>query len=452
MILYNSSSQLFRIQTFVLRSLVAILLVSYFAGATIAQQVDVWIGTSGNDGIFHFELNTENGKLTKPRNVSKIANSGFLALHPTEKVLYSSGRQGDKRGIAAFSIGKSEVDPVASSSPASPELKAVQARLQELTSSYGSDHPAVIDAKQKIDLLKRLPKKKMKAASKQNMAKGLLGLKQLSFVETGDGGATCISVDKTGKVAMSAQYGGGSVSTYQLDADGSIKQLVGALEHGSGSGVHKKKRQDQSHPHWVGTSPDNKFLMVPDLGKDAVVVYKLDLETGKLEKHSEIPSPPGAGPRHMKFHGSGKYAYVLNEFTLSVSVFEYEAAGAKFKKLQEIPALTEELKDDDQLHSAAEIRIHPSGKFLYTSNRGHDSITVFAIDHESGKLTFVQREPIRGAWPRNFNIDPSGKWLLAAGQHTNTVTLFSIDSETGKLAYARKSVNVPAPICVLFGE
>ena len=153
----------------------------------------------------------------------------------------------------------------------------------------------------------------------------------------------------------------------------------------------------------------------------------------------------------MKFHGSGKYAYVLNELTLSVSVFEYDATDAKFKKLQEIESLPKDLKDE-KLHSAAEIRIHPTGKFVYTSNRGHDSITVFAVDQESGKLSFVQRESIRGAWPRNFNIDTSGKWLLAAGRHTNTLTLFSIDQETGKLAYARKSVNVPAPICVVFGK
>ena len=449
MILFKSSLRLLLSPATFLQAIVLASL-SLFAATACAQQLDVWIGTSGSNGIFHFKLNTETGELTEPRNVSKIAGAGFLALHPTEKVLYSTASQANKKGIAAFSIGKREAKAMSSSPPASPEVQAARARLKELSSTFGSDHPAIVDVKLKIDQLMRPPNKNAKETPSAKVPEGLLGLTQLNFVGSGDGGACFVGVDQTGKVAMSAQYGGGSVSTYTLKADGSIRQLVDAVEHGAGSGVDAK-RQAKSHPHWAGTSPDNKFLMVPDLGKDAIVVYKLDLETGKLEKHSEIPSPPGAGPRHMKFHDSGKYAYLLNELTLSVSVFEYEADGAKFKKIQEIESLPEELKDE-QLHSAAEIRIHPSGKFLYTSSRGHDSITVFAVDQDSGKLKFVQREAIRGAWPRNFNIDPSGKWLLAAGQRTNTVTLFSIDSETGKLAYARKSVNVPAPICVVFGR
>ena len=453
---FNLNSRSFQFSLPTLGWLAFVLLVSSLASAVSAQQVDVWIGTSGAEGIFHLKLNTENGKLSQPRNVSKIANAGFLALHPAKSVLYSTARKDGKNGVAAFAIGKSSDTVIATrpvASPASPELKAAQMRLADLASSFGPDHPAIIDVKQKLEELKKQPSKKPISTPKQpkqTVTKNSLGLTQLSFVESGDGGAAHVAVDKSGKVAMSAQYGGGSISTYTLNSDGSIKQLVGAVEHGAGSGV-KGRRQAQSHPHWVGTSPDNRFLMVPDLGKDAVVVYKLDSETGKAQKHSEIPSPPGAGPRHMKFHNSGKYAYVLNELTLSVSVFEYDATDAKFKKLQEIESLPKDLKDE-KLHSAAEIRIHPTGKFVYTSNRGHDSITVFAVDQKSGKLSFVQRESIRGAWPRNFNIDPSGKWLLAAGRHTNTLTLFSIDQETGKLAYARKSVNVPAPICVVFGK
>lgn len=440
----------------VLRMLAPMLLViflGFFAACASAQEVDVWVGTGGADGIFHLKLNTESGKLGQPNNVAKLAGSGFLAMHPTKKVLYSTGRQENKNGIAAFAIGMTEAKPVVAkpTAKANPDLKAAQLRLEELQNTFGPDHPAVKSAIRKVAVLSSKPTAPVKTADKKTEpAKKALGLKQLSFVETGDGGAACVAVDKTGKVAMSAQYGGGSVSTYQLNPDGTIKRLVSAIEHGAGSGV-VGKRQDKAHPHWVGTSPDNKFLMVPDLGKDATVVYQLDSETGKATKHSEVPSPPGAGPRHMKFHGSGKYAYVLNELTLSVSVFRYDAASAKFEKIQEIESLPDGLKDE-QLHSAAEIRIHPSGKFLYTSNRGHDSITVFGVDQESGKLNFVQREAVRGAWPRNFNIDPSGKWLLVAGRHTNTLNLFSIDQESGKLSYARKSVNIPAPICVVFGK
>ena len=405
MILFNALVNYSRLQASVLRLLVPVLLVgSICASSSLcnAQEVDVWVGTSGKEGIYHLKLDTKNGKLSKPKNVSTIASAGFLALHPTQAILYSSGREDGKHGIAAFSIETSEA------APAQPGDRNAKPR------------PANVE------------------------------LTPLGFVETGGGGATCLSVDKTGKVAMSAQYGGGTVSTYQLEADGSIKRLVAAIDHGPGSNVIQK-RQKASHPHWVGTSPDNRFMMVPDLGKDCTVVYELDLETGEATKHSEVPGPPGGGPRHMKFHPFGKYAYVLNELSMTVSVFGYDESDAIFTPLQEIEALTDELKGD-QFNSAAEIRIHPSGKFLYTSNRGHDSITVFAVDLESGELSLVHREAIRGAWPRNFNIDPSGKWLLAAGQQTNTLSLFSIDQETGRLTYSRKSVNIPVPICVEFGS
>lgn len=448
----------FSFRSFPFFALAPMLMVGLFTGVVGAQEVDVWIGTGGDDGIFHLKLNTKDGKLTKPKNVANIAGSGFLAMHPTQKVLYSTERVGTKLGISAFSIGRSKTKPAVEKSvktnPAeNSELAAAQLKLKELGSFFGPDHPAVKAVKSKVEQLKKDPPKinaPIKKTQKPGPDNNSFGLEKLNFVETGDGGAACVGVDKTGKVAMSAQYGGGSTSTYQLNPNGSIKNLVAAIEHGVGSGV-AGRRQTASHPHWVGTSPDNRFLMVPDLGKDAVVVYTLDLDSGKAVKHSEIPSPPGAGPRHMKFHTTGKYAYVLNELSLSVSVYGYDAKDAKFNKLQEIEALPDGLKDE-QLQSAAEIRVHPTGKFVYTSNRGHDSITVFAVDQESGKLNFVQREPIRGAWPRNFNIDPTGKWLLAAGRHTNTLTLFSIDQESGKLSYRRKSVNVPAPICVLFGE
>ena len=190
--------------------------------------------------------------------------------------------------------------------------------------------------------------------------------------------------------------------------------------------------------------------MVPDLGLDRVVVYKLNAETAELKQHAKIVVPPGSGPRHMKFHTTGKYVYVLNELTLTVSVFEFDATNATFKNIQLIETLPDDEKDK-HLNSAAEIRVHPTGRFVYTSNRGHDSITVFSVDQKTGKLMLVEREPIRGSVPRNFNIDPSGKWLIAAGQSSNTLALFEIDLASGQLIFTRKVVNVPAPICVLFG-
>ncbi|MCP4776358.1 MAG: lactonase family protein, partial [Planctomycetaceae bacterium] len=198
-----------------------------------------------------------------------------------------------------------------------------------------------------------------------------------------------------------------------------------------------------------GTSPDNQFLLVPDLGTDQVFQYQLNTETGDISLKSKIPVPPGSGPRHMKFHPSGEYAFVLNELTLTISVFRYDQTNGTFQEIQNIETLPLELKDR-HLNSAAEIRVHPSGKFVYSSNRGHDSISVFKFSSDNNKLELVERESVRGAWPRNFNIDPSGKWLLAAGRHSNTLAVFEIDQDSGELTYARQIVNVPAPICVLF--
>lgn len=273
-------------------------------------------------------------------------------------------------------------------------------------------------------------------------------LKRINTMATGDGGPACVGIDKTGTVLMSAQYGGGSATTYLLKPDGSLDARVQVVEHGAGSGV-VKNRQKTAHPHWVGTSPDNRFLLVPDLGLDRVVVYSLDSKTGKLTPHTKIAVPPGSGPRHMKFHTSVQFIYVLNELTLTISVFSYDSEKGEFKEIQLIETLPAELKDQ-HLNSAAEIRVHPSGQFVYASNRGHDTIACFRVDPETGMLSFIDREPIRGSIPRNFNLDPSGRWLIAAGQASNTLALFAVDPETGKLTFHRQVVNVPAPICVLF--
>ena len=362
-----------------------------------ADEIDVWVGTS-KIGIYHLKLDTERGVLTNPTRASDIKGAGFLALHPTEPILYSTNREGPG-GVTAFAIGSN-------------------------------------------------PKIGLRAETRDSKNPGTNQLTLLNTLSTGDGGAACVSVDKTGRVLMSAQYGGGSVSTYLLDSDGRLDKRVDTIEHGQGSGVFAK-RQDESHPHWVGTSPDNRFLMVPDLGQDRVVVYELNAENARLKLHSKLVVPPGSGPRHMKFHDNGKYLYVLNELSLTVSVFEYDATSGVAKNIQLIETLPRDLKDK-HLNSAAEIRIHPNGKFVYTSNRGHDSITVFSVDPNTGKLAFVEREHIRGSIPRNFNIEPSGKWLIAAGQNSNTLALFEIDPTSGELVFSRKIVNVPAPICVLF--
>jgi 6-phosphogluconolactonase len=349
------------------------------------QNIDVWVGTA-KTGIYHATLNVEIGKLSAPTLASETIGAGFLAMHPNGQILYSSSRE-NEGSVTAFSI-------INNASSKKPELKKLQS------------------------------------------------------IPTGDGGAACVAIDKKGKVLMSAQYGGGSTSTYRLNPDGNLLSRVANIEHGKGSGVNAK-RQATAHPHWVGTSPDNQFLLVPDLGTDQIFQYQLNADTGGIVLKSKIPLPPGSGPRHMKFHPSGEYVFVLNELTLTINVFHYDQISGKFHGVQNIETLPLELKDR-HLNSAAEIRVHPTGKFVYSSNRGHDSISVFRFHPQKNQLEFVERESVRGAWPRNFNIDPSGKWLLAAGQHSNTLAVFEINQTTGELTYARQIVNLPAPICVLF--
>jgi len=154
----------------------------------------------------------------------------------------------------------------------------------------------------------------------------------------------------------------------------------------------------------------------------------------------------------MKFHTGGRFIYVLNELDLSVTAFAYDVAQARMTPFQTIPTVPVREKAKETFVSASEIRVHPTGRFLYAANRGHDTITAFAIDAQSGRLRFIEREPIRGSWPRNFNIDPTGKWLLAAGRDSNTLAVFAINTENGQLTYTRNMVMVPTPICVLFGS
>ena len=154
----------------------------------------------------------------------------------------------------------------------------------------------------------------------------------------------------------------------------------------------------------------------------------------------------------MKFHPSGKFIYVLNELELSVTAFAYDAENGSMVAMQTIPTISAEQKAKETFASGSEIRVHPSGKFVYAANRGHDTITAFRVDKNHGRLTFVECEPVRGSWPRNFNVDSTGRWLVAAGRDSHTLAVFRIDVATGELTYTRHMQSVPTPICVLFGR
>ncbi len=369
--------------------LLLLLLLSARSGFSL--ELDVWIGTTtprggASQGIYHTRLNSADGSLAQPRLAAEANSPGFLASHPTERVLYSTGNVEGRPSLVAYRIEGQD------------------------------DHV-------ELSLINSQP--------------------------IGDGGAAHLATDRTGSALMSAQYGGGSTAIFPLNQDGSIGPREKLLKHEGGSGVIPA-RQNAPHAHWVGTAPDNRFAFVPDLGLDQVIIYKLDADRANLVPHGTGQLPPGGGPRHMKFHTSGDYIYVLNELALSVTVFGYDDEAGVMTAIQTIETVPQEEKAKERFASASEIRVHPSGKFVYAANRGHDTISAFRVDEASGQLSFIEREPVRGSWPRNFNIDPSGRWLLAAGRDSNTLAVFEIDGETGELTYTRKMVAVPTPICVLF--
>ena len=268
---------------------------------------------------------------------------------------------------------------------------------------------------------------------------------KLTFVNSvaiGDGGAAHIAIDPTGSMILTAQYGGGSTAAFSVNEDGSLKERTALVDH-----MDETKK---SHAHWAGFSPDNRFGFVPDLGFDKVIIYKIDPKTAKITPHGAGILPPGAGPRHMKFHTSSKWAYVLHEHDLAVTVYDYDAKAGTMKAKQTILTVPKDELDDLKAKSCSEIRMHPSGKFVYAANRGHDTITAFRVNQDTGELSEIEREHVRGATPRNFNLDPSGKWLIAAGQQSHNLAVFEVNQETGELIYNVSNVLSPTPICVLF--
>lgn len=275
-------------------------------------------------------------------------------------------------------------------------------------------------------------------------------LKLLNIEPIGDGGGAHLSVHPSGKFLLTAQYGGASTALFPLKKNGRIGERTELHEHSGASGV-VANRQNAPHPHWTGFSPDGRFAFVPDLGTDQIVIYKVDLEKVSIEPHGFAHSLPGAGPRHMRFSADGKFIFLLNELNLSITSFAYNSEKGTAERQTTIPTLSQSIKEKEAFNSASEILIHANGRFVYSANRGHDSISVFRVNQKNGELFAIEVEPIRGSWPRNINLDPSGQWLLAAGAHSNTISVFRIDSQSGELSFqTRGIINIPSPICILF--
>jgi 6-phosphogluconolactonase len=276
-------------------------------------------------------------------------------------------------------------------------------------------------------------------------------LEVINSAPTGDGGGAHIAVHPSGKFLLTAQYGGGSTALFPLAADGKLGAAQ-LSKHQGGSGVVKPV-QEKPHAHWVGFSPDGRFALVPDLGLDGIVIYRIDLAKPAIERHGFAASVPGGGPRHMRFSPDGKFIYLLNELSLSVTTFAWDMAAGTAQRIADVPALSAEVKRKEAMNAAAEILVHANGRFVYSSNRGHDTVTVYRADPATSALQVIQVQPVRGAFPRNIALSPDGAWLLAAGADSHTVAVHKVNPTTGELTYQTKSViTVPAPICIIFAQ
>jgi 6-phosphogluconolactonase len=255
-----------------------------------------------------------------------------------------------------------------------------------------------------------------------------------------------ITVDKTGKFVLVANYSGGSVAVFPVLEDGRLGDASAFVQHkGHGS---NPERQEGPHAHSIDLSSENRFAIVDDLGLDETLVYKFDSAKGSLTPNDPpfAKADPGAGPRHFAFAPNGKFAYVINEMGSSVSALSFDGTAGVLRPLQTISTLPKGfVKPNDD----AEIEVHPSGKFLYASNRGHDSIAVFAIDAK-GTLTLIENVPTKGQTPRSFEIDPTGKLLLAENEKSDNIVVFRIDGKTGRLTPTSKVLEVVEPVCVKF--
>ena len=271
-------------------------------------------------------------------------------------------------------------------------------------------------------------------------------LTPLNSQPSGGDGPCHLAVDPTGKNLLVANYGGGSVEVLPIAKDGRLEAPSDFVQH-KGTGPDHS-RQEGPHAHSIGTSPDGRFVLACDLGLDKVLVYRLDPAAGKLTPNDPPAgmTAPGAGPRHFTFSRDGRFVYVGDEMASTVTVFAYDADRGALKPLQAISTLPAGFKGET---SVAEVEIDPAGRFLYCSNRGADSLAIFAVDKQTGMLTPAGHHSSGGKTPRHFTIDPSGEYLITANQDSHNVVVFRRDAATGQLKETGVEVNVDKPVCVL---
>jgi len=258
-----------------------------------------------------------------------------------------------------------------------------------------------------------------------------------------------LSVDATGRYVLVANYSGGSLAVLPIEKDGRLAEASHVVRH-TGSSVNPA-RQEAPHAHAIRLDAANRYALAADLGIDKVMIYRFDGDRGKLLPNDPPAAgvTPGSGPRHIDLHPNRKFAYLINELGSTMTVFAYDASKGALTELQTVPTLPEGWQGTNH---CADVHVHPSGRFLYGSNRGHDSIVVYAIDPATGGLSLRGHASTRGKNPRNFAIDPGGSFLLAANQDSDRIVAFRIDRQTGLLSPAGHELNVPKPVCIVWAH
>ncbi len=281
------------------------------------------------------------------------------------------------------------------------------------------------------------------AVSSFSFDKSSGNLVMLNTESAGGAGPCHITVDKTGKWVIVGNYGGGSLSVLPILSDGSLGKATQTIQH-EGKSINVE-RQEKPHVHSINIAPNNKDVFVPDLGTDKIMTYELNAQTGQLTAGNPpfTGTTPGAGPRHFTFHPNGKFAYVIQELDATITAFNYKPG--KLEPFQTVKTLPD---DYTGRKWCADIHISPDGKFLYGSNRTHESLVIFSINQKTGELTYVGHQNVMGKTPRNFMIDPTGKWVLVANQDSDNVVVFSRDTQTGKLTATGKEIKVSMPVCL----
>ena len=360
--------------------------------ASTKPSMFVYIGTytgEKSQGIYRARLDLASGTVSEPELAAATTNPSFLALHPTGRFLYAGNE-----------VGKFRDQPTGSVS-----AFALDGRTGALT--------------------------------------------PLNQEASGGSGPAHVSVDTAGKVLLVANYGGGSVASLPIQTDGSLKPAASVIEH-EGASVHPK-RQTKPYAHSIKVDPSNTFAYAADLGADRIFVYRLDPGAATLTPATPPAATmaPGSGPRHTALSANGRFLYAINELSLTVTVLARDAKTGALTEVQTIGTLPPGVAADPAF-STAEVAIHPSGRFLFGSNRGHDSLVVFAIDQDSGRLTLVEHEPTQGKTPRGFGIDPTGMYLLAGNQRSDTIVVFRIDAKTGALTPTGQTLTVGSPVSIVF--